>query len=319
MGAFAQNAAAMLAALALEAVVGWPERLHRRIGHPVTWVGALIAALERRLNRGGPRARLAAGWGVCVGVVGLAALAGAAVEAMAAHVLGGAGLALALGVAAWPLIAARSLDDHVRPVAVALAAEKLDAARAGVSRIVGRDPERLDAPGVARAALESLAENASDGVVAPLFWGALLGLPGLAAYKALNTLDSMIGHRTPRHVDFGRASARLDDLANLVPARLTGLLIALAGGRPRASLRTMALDARRHRSPNAGWPEAAMAGALGVRLSGPRAYAGGLSDEPWLNGAAPDPDAAALMRGLRVYRLAMALAAALLLGGATWL
>lgn len=319
MGALAQNAAAMLAALALEAVLAWPERLHRRVGHPVTWVGALIAGLDRRLNRGAPLARRLAGAAACVGVVGLAALAGAAAEALLAQALGGAALALALGVAAWPLVAARSLDDHVRPVAEALAAGDLAAARAAVARIVGRDPERLDAAGAARAALESLAENASDGVVAPLFWGALLGLPGLAAYKALNTLDSMIGHRTPRHVDFGRASARLDDLANLAPARLTGLLIALAGGRPRASFRAMALDARRHRSPNAGWPEAAMAGALGVRLSGPRAYAGGLSAEPWLNGAAPDPDAAALKRGLRVYRLAMALAAALLLGVATWL
>jgi adenosylcobinamide-phosphate synthase len=178
--------------------------------------------------------------------------------------------------------------------------------------IVGRDPARLDAAGLARAALESLAENASDGVVAPLFWGALLGLPGIAAYKAINTLDSMIGHRSPRHAAFGRVAARLDDAANLVPARLTGLLIALASGRPRAGLRVMARDARHHRSPNAGWPEAAMAGALGVRLSGPRIYAESVADEPLLNAGARDPAPGDVRRGLAVYLRATALAAAAL-------
>ena len=213
---------------------------------------------------------------------------------------------------AWPLIAVKSMHDHVRAVALPLVAGDLDGARRAVSMIVGRDPAQLDAAGVARAALESLAENTSDGIVAPLFWGAILGLPGIAAYKAVNTLDSMIGHRTPRFAAFGWASARFDDLANLIPARLTGLLFAACSGRWTQALACVAADAGKHRSPNAGWPEAAMAGGLGVRLSGPRVYADGVAQEPWVNGAAPDPVAGDLDRGLAQYRIAMLLLALVL-------
>jgi adenosylcobinamide-phosphate synthase len=165
---------------------------------------------------------------------------------------------------------------------------------------------------VARAALESLAENASDAVLAPLFWGALLGLPGIAGYKAINTLDSMIGHRTPRHAAFGWFSARLDDLVNWPAARLTGLVLALAGGRPGRSIAVIRADARRHRSPNAGWPETALAGALGCRLSGPRIYDEGAAEEPWLNGDAPDPGPGDVARGLTIYRRCVALTGAFL-------
>jgi len=199
----------------------------------------------------------------------------------------------------------RSLHEHVRAVAVPLAAGDLPAARGAVAMIVGRDPEQLDREGVARAALESLAENTSDAIVAPVFWGVLFGLPGIAAYKAVNTLDSMIGHRTPRHQAFGWASARIDDFANLIPARLTGLLFALVSTRPRAALGAMWRDARRHRSPNAGWPEAALAGALEIRLSGPRVYHDRVADEPWLNEGAPDPQPDDIARALRLLRFAM--------------
>jgi adenosylcobinamide-phosphate synthase len=202
------------------------------------------------------------------------------------------------------------MHDHVDAVARPLMSGDLPAARQAVAMIVGRDPSRLDAAGIARAATESLAENTSDGIVAPLFWGAIFGLPGIAAYKAINTLDSMIGHRTPRHEAFGWAAARIDDVANLIPARLTGLLFAIVSVRPRLALATMWRDAHHHRSPNAGWPEAAMAGALGVRLSGPRIYEGQLSQEPWLNGEAPDPSAADLNRALALYRRAMLVLAA---------
>jgi adenosylcobinamide-phosphate synthase len=304
------TAAAMLLALALEAAFGWADRLHRRIGHPVTWAGALIAALERRLNAGPPHHRLIAGTAVALGVVALATALAAAVAAL---LPGGWPGVAATGLIAAPLLATRSLHDHVAAVARPLAAGDLPAARAAVAKIVGRDPERLDAAGVARAALESLAENASDGVVAPLFWGVLIGLPGMAAYKALNTLDSMIGHRSERYEHFGRTAARLDDVANWLPARLTAGLIALASPRPRAALAVVRRDARRHRSPNAGWPEAAMAGALGVRLSGPRSYGDGLRDEPWLNAAAPDPGPDALRAGLGLYRRTMGLMALVLL------
>jgi len=306
-------ALALLVALGIEAALAWPAALHARIGHPVTWAGALIAALDRRLNdpARGEAARVRLGLAAALAVIGLAAGAGLAVQA--ALPPGWAGT-LVLGIAAWPLVAARSLHDHVAAVARPLAAGDTEAARAAVAMIVGRDPARLDQAGIARAATESLAENASDGVVAPLFWGLVAGLPGIAAYKAINTLDSMIGHRTPRHAAFGRAAARIDDVANWVPARLTGLVFALVSVRPGAALRAMARDARRHRSPNAGWPEAAMAGALGIRLSGPRVYADRVADEPWLNAGAADPGPGDLTRALGLYRRAMLACGALIAG-----
>jgi adenosylcobinamide-phosphate synthase len=302
--------AMMALALAIDAAIGWPDRLYARIGHPVTWIGRLISATETRLNRGDPIRRRMMGT-LCVLVVTAAAVVPAwAVQSQ----LPGGPVGLILGaILAWPLVAARSLHDHVAAVARPLAAGDLPGARAAVSMIVGRDPARLDGGGVARAALESLSENASDGVVAPLFWGAVAGLPGIAAYKAINTMDSMIGHRNDRYEDFGKVAARLDDIVNLIPARLTGLLIALASGRPRAAFRTMVRDARRHRSPNAGWPEAAMAGALGIRLSGPRVYGDRVADEPWLNAGAPDPAPGDLSRGLALYVRAMVVCGAGLL------
>ncbi|MGV8955083.1 MAG: adenosylcobinamide-phosphate synthase CbiB, partial [Cypionkella sp.] len=231
----------------------------------------------------------------------------------------GFGLAIG-GFLAWPLVALRSMYDHVEAVADPLGSGDLAQARFEVSMIVGRNTEVLDEAGVARAALESLAENTSDGVVAPLFWGALLGLPGIAGYKAINTLDSMIGHRTPRFTSFGWASARFDDLVNLAPARLSGLLFALVSPTPRKAIALMRRDAGLHRSPNAGWPEAAMAAALNIRLSGPRLYASGPTNEPWVNAGAPDPSPEDVETGLALYRRAMAgLAAALLvLALAVW-
>jgi adenosylcobinamide-phosphate synthase len=178
-----------------------------------------------------------------------------------------------------------------------------------VAHIVGRDCAGLDEAGVARAAIESLAENTSDGVVAPLFWGALFGLPGIFGYKAINTLDSMIGHLTPRHEAFGFAAARIDDLANFIPARLTGLLFVVLARSPSVALSCMVRDAARHRSINAGWPEAAMAGALGVRLSGPRIYQGRVAEEPWLNEGARDPRGEDIFSGLEIYRRTMLLLA----------
>jgi adenosylcobinamide-phosphate synthase len=300
----------MALALVVDAVAGWPERLYVRIGHPVTWMGRLISAIETRWNRGAPMPRRIKG-ALCV----LAVTAAGAVPAWAvqSHLPDGAPGIVVGAILAWPFIAARSLHDHVLAVARPLSAGDLTEARRAVSLIVGRDPARLDDKGVARAALESLSENASDGIVAPLFWGAIAGLPGIVAYKAINTMDSMIGHRNDRYRDFGKAAARIDDLVNIVPARLTGLMIGLASGRPRAAMRVMIRDARHHRSPNAGWPEAATASALGIRLSGPRIYGDRVADEPWLNGSAPDPTAEDLVRGLALYIRAMALCGAVLL------
>jgi adenosylcobinamide-phosphate synthase len=309
-------AGAMAVAMVVDAGLGWPAPLYARIGHPVTWIGRLIGDLDRRWNHSHHR-------DITRRILGLAA----ALVVIAAAVLpcwliarllpGGVTGMLITGVLAWPLVATRSMHDHVVAVARPLIAGDLAGARAAVAMIVGRDPARLDAAGVARAALESLAENTSDGIVAPLFWGALLGLPGIAGYKAINTLDSMIGHRSPRHEAFGWASARIDDGVNLIPARLTGLLFALASGRPRAALACMARDASHHRSPNAGWPEASLAGALQIRLSGPRIYGDRVAEEPWVNAEAADPGAEDIRRGLLLYRRAMLLMALMLVALAT--
>ncbi|MDD8023328.1 MAG: adenosylcobinamide-phosphate synthase CbiB [Paracoccaceae bacterium] len=298
----------MLVAMGCDLAFGWPTWMYARIGHPVTWLGALIARLDRCWNRDGSNRRLR-GVAAALVVIGLSAGLALGVQSL----LPGGWLGTVIGgILAWPLVALRSMHDHVAAVARPLAAGDLPAARHAVSMIVGRDPAQLDPPGVARAALESLAENSSDGIVAPLFWGVVAGLPGIAAYKAINTLDSMIGHRTPRHEAFGWASARIDDLVNLAPARLTGLLFALVSRRPGAALATMGRDARHHRSPNAGWPEAAMAGALGVRVSGPRIYANRVADEPFVNATCPDPTPVDLHRGLALYRRAMLALAALI-------
>jgi adenosylcobinamide-phosphate synthase len=297
-------AAAMLIALLVDAAVGWPKPVFDRIGHPVTWIGRVIGSVDTRWNMASlpEKWRRRRGVAASLVVIGCAILPAWLVQFW---LPGGWAGAVLTGIIAWPLVAARSLHDHVTAVARPLAAGDLPGARLTVSMIVGRDPQRLDGAGIARAALESLAENTSDGVTAPLFWGAIAGLPGIAAYKAINTLDSMIGHRTMRYEDFGKAAARLDDLVNLVPARLTALAFALVSAAPLGAARVAAADARAHRSPNAGWPEAAMAGGLGVRLSGPRVYADLIAEEPWINGAAPDPDARAIDRGLALYRRAM--------------
>jgi adenosylcobinamide-phosphate synthase len=303
----------LVVALLADALIGDPERLWRRLPHPVVWMGMLIGALDRRLNRAawpGTRRRLL-GIGALVVVVAAAGLTGAAIEAglrlLPGHVA-------SIGLVASILIAQNSLYRHVAAVAIAFDAGGLAAARHAVSLIVGRDPDSLDEAGVCRAAIETTAENFSDGVVAPAFWFALLGLPGLAAYKAVNTADSMVGHLSERYRDFGWAAARFDDLVNLVPARLSGLAIALAaplaGGSIREALRSMRRDARLHRSPNAGWPEAAMAGALGLALAGPRRYGARIVDDPYLNAegrvdAGPDD----IRRALRVF-----IGAALVLG-----
>ncbi|QAU50307.1 cobalamin biosynthesis protein CobD [Bradyrhizobium guangzhouense] len=301
----------MVVAMAVDALLGWPSPLFARIGHPVTWLGRLIAAIDIGWNRelAPPALRRAAGVAGALLVIALAVAFGWLLQFLLPS--SWIGIALA-GVLAWPLVALRSLHDHVAAVAKPLLAGDIDGAREAVSRIVGRDPAALDEAGIARAAIESLAENASDGIVAPVFWGALFGLPGIFGYKAINTLDSMIGHRSERHEAFGWAAARIDDVANFIPARLTGFLFVLLAPQRSQALSCMTRDARRHRSPNAGWPEAAMAGALGVRLSGPRIYHGSVTKEPWLNEGARDPLAADIVEALAIYRRGMLLLAGLL-------
>jgi adenosylcobinamide-phosphate synthase len=265
-------------ALLIEAIFGYPDWLVRTIGHPVMWMGRLISILDCALNRESmsTNARRAAGVLAVLMMICVAASVAYALECSV--LLLPAGVALA-GLAGSTLIAQRSLYDHVHRVAAALEGNDVAAARVAVSHIVGRDTQALDEAGIVRASIESLAENFSDGVVAPALWLAAAGLSGGAVYKAINTADSMIGHRTPRHEAFGRAAARLDDLVNLPASRLSGLLLVAAaavtgGASPAGAWRALRRDAPRHRSPNAGYPEAAMAGALGLALAGPRVYGG---------------------------------------------
>jgi adenosylcobinamide-phosphate synthase len=264
------SAALLVPALLLDAAFGEPRWLWDRHPHPAVLMGRAVAALDRHLNRGDGRRAL--------GVLAVAVLAaGAGLAGALVAWLPDGGLLEVLAAAV--LLAQRSLCDHVRAVADGLRLG-LAEGRREVARIVGRDTAAMTAPEVARAAIESAAENLSDGVVAPAFWFLGAGLPGMVIYKAVNTADSMIGHRTPRHAEFGWAAARLDDLLNWIPARLTAALLALAGGWLHAA--PILRDAPLHRSPNAGWPEAAMACVLGVALSGPRSYHGERRDFPWV-------------------------------------
>ncbi|HKS59010.1 MAG TPA: adenosylcobinamide-phosphate synthase CbiB [Steroidobacteraceae bacterium] len=296
------------AALAVEACVGYPQALYARISHPVAWIGKLIDALELRWNNPARSdvVRRVLGIVTTLIVAGGAGVAGYAIQAGARELPFGAVVIVLVATAG---LAQRSLYVHVRDVLLPLLGDDLTAARAAVSQIVGRDTAELTTTGVAAAAIESLAESFNDGIVAPVFWLAVGGLPGLFAYKALNTADSLIGHREPRWRMFGWAAARADDVANLIPARLAGLLIVIAGG---GGLGVMWRDASKHASPNAGWPEAAMAGALRVQLGGAATYEGVLHERPEF-GSGRHPDAGDLQRALRIYVGACALLWALAL------
>ena len=301
----------LLMALALDALAGDP----RRLPHPVRLMGWLTGLLDRALNRErlGGGARVFLGAVAVVLVVGASAAAGWAVAHYVAALAWGWLAELALVAM---LLAQRTMCEHMVRVARALDTGA-EPARDAVRHIVGRDVRALDEHAIARAAIESGAENYSDGVVAPAFWYLLLGLPGLCAYKAINTMDSMIGHRSPRHRAFGRAAARLDDAVNWVPARIAGGLVGLAaafvpGCAPGRAWRAMVRDAPKHSSPNAGWPEAAMAGALGLALLGPRRYEGeAAGDDAWLGDGRAEATADDLRRTVRVFAVACALVAVL--------
>ncbi len=311
------SAALALFAMLIELCIGYPERLVRVIGHPVTWIGALIGGLDRLFNGDmTPALRRLAGIlavAIALGVVGAITFV---VQWQLLRLPFGV---VPVAVLASALIAQRSLHRYVANVASALELQDLDAGRKAVSHIVGRDTARLDRAGIARAAIESLAENFSDGIVAPVFWLVVAGLPGAALYKAINTADSMIGHRTPRYVDFGWAAARLDDLVNLPASRFAVLLLILASvlrndASARDAWRAVRRDAARHRSPNAGYPEAAMAGALGLSLAGPRFYAGIRVEDAFMGDGRREAEAKDIRRALALYRCADAILLALLAG-----
>lgn len=305
----------LVLALGLDALFGDMPRLFRLIPHPVVIIGKAIMALDKRLNLAAlsPLNRRLRGVLLVVLVIGGAAACGGLIAFVARAI-----------PHAWPLevfaaavlIAQRGLFQHVLDVACALRDNGLEAGRYAVSRIVGRDPQSLDEHAVARAAIESLAENFSDAVVAPAFWYLLFGLPGLAVYKAVNTLDSMVGYRNDKYRAFGWASARLDDVLNLIPARLAGFMLVLGSlfivkGNPWRALKTMLHDSRHHRSPNSGWPEAAMAGALDLALGGPRKYPGLVVDEKWIGAGRARANVADIQRALHLFVVACVLNAGL--------
>jgi adenosylcobinamide-phosphate synthase len=302
------------AALAIEAVFGFPDTFYRRIGHPVGWIGALITWCECAWNRHelSFRRRRMLGLATLLLLLAISGISGTCIYLLAQHFLPGFAGTLVSGAAASTLLAQRSLDAHVRAVADALERKGIEAGRQAVSMIVGRDTQNLDVAGVSRAAIESLAENFSDGVVAPLFWLLIAGLPGGIAYKAINTADSMIGHKTDRYLAFGWASARADDLVNLPASRLsafwlTAASVTLSGLSPRGAIATVWRDATKHHSPNAGWPEAAIAGALGLRLAGPRTYDGTMLDDLWIGDGRRTASAQDIRTALRQYRVACAI------------
>ena len=310
----------LVLALVVDAIVGDPAAVYRRIPHPVVLAGAVITCGENWLHRG-----RAAGVSIVLGAI--LVLLVIAISASAAWLLQWAAGTTSMpwllqGLAASTLFAGRGLYDHVRAVEQGLV-EGLEAGRVAVAQIVGRDPESLDEAGIARAAIESVAENFSDGLVAPAFWLAVLGLPGLFIYKAVNTLDSMIGHRNERYLFFGRCAARLDDAANFLPARLAGVIICLAalalpGASGAQAARTMWRDASGHRSVNAGWQEAAFAGALGLRLAGPRQYGDELVDDAWMGSGRACIDALHVRAALRLYLAASVLLVGIAVACAGW-
>ncbi len=304
----------LLGALALEGMAGYPDVLWRRIGHPVSWMGRFFDLGEAWLNtRGGNVARDFIGGMVWL-FIGAVFVGGAMWLISDALRQISSGWIVEILIMA-TLIASRSLFSHVRDVRMALEGMGIEVARQKVSLIVGRNTDALEEPAIARATVESLAENASDGVIAPLFWALVAGLPGIAVYKLVNTADSMWGHRNDRYEWFGKSAARLDDLLNLIPARLTGVLFCMAAtatGRAGTAFQVMRRDASKHLSPNAGWPEAAMAGAIGRRLGGPRTYQGHLTDGVWLGDGSENVSADDIGHSLRLYLIMVALAATMI-------
>lgn len=300
----ASSLAVAAIAMLIDRILGYPNGLQDTIGHPVQWIGSVIAAEDAALNEGGSRRMKGA-----VAVAVMIALVLAVTVPLTLWLRGLDSGWIAEALLASALLSQKSLDDHVYAVAAGLR-KSLAAGREAVRHVVGRDPEQLKRSDIVKGAIESLAENMSDGVTAPLFWLLVAGLPGIALYKAVNTADSMIGYRSQRYREFGWAAARLDDGLNLVPSRVTGWLIALAAailpvvsGKNAAG--AMVRDARRHASPNAGWPEAAMAGALGVRLGGPRSYGGKRVELPYMGDDRGKLETGDIDRALRVYNTAL--------------
>ncbi|MFD7324541.1 cobalamin biosynthesis protein [Streptomyces sp. NPDC059875] len=300
-GVFAYGAAAGLAA---DLIVGDPRR-----GHPVAAFGRAAGSVEKLLRRDHR------GWGalhtaVCAG--GATAVAALAARTVRDHPRAAVALTAA---SVWAVVGGTTLGREARAIGGALAAGDLEVARERLPHLVGRDPQALDGPAMARAVVESVAENTSDAVVGALVWGAVAGVPGLVGFRAVNTLDAMVGHKSPTYRRFGWASARLDDVVGWPGARLTAALVTVAGGDPRGAARAWRQDAAQHPSPNAGPVEASFAGALGVRLGGTLSYGGRVEHRPVLNGEGRAVEVGDIERAVRLSRRVTALTLAVCVGG----
>lgn len=295
-------------ALLIERLFGYPKPLYDKIGHPVEWIGIFLKKLETLLYDpdAEPMQSRLRGVAALLALLLIVAIPAVVVTSILSTFKFGWIIEALL---ATTLIAQHSLYEHVSAVGKGLDTSLIEGRKA-VAKIVGRDPAALDESGVVKGALESLAENASDGIVAPLLWYALLGLPGIVAYKAINTADSMIGHKSERYIYFGWAAARLDDLINLPASRLTGFLFAAAAAwndreRGKIAVQAMWRDAPKHQSPNAGWPESALAASLGVKFGGPRSYDGSRVNLPWMGEGRETLNRDDIRKGLRLYGTAM--------------
>ena len=293
----------VIAAL-IDILVGWPNWLYLKIGHPVSWIAILINFFDNLLNK--PKNNYF--YRKVGGLITVCAIVGALTVLsyfIQQYFNNGLTKTVFIAVLCWPFLAIKSMFEHVKRVYDELKINNIKKARQEVSMIVGRDTGQMTEEEIVSSSIESLAENTSDGIIAPLFWGALFGLPGIVFYKTVNTLDSMVGYKTPKYQDFGWASARLDDIINIIPSRLTCFLFALVSNKPRTVLKISFQNAKNHRSPNAGWPESAMAGALNIRLSGPRKYGDKLSDEPWLNPTGLPGKTHNILEALTIYKMSV--------------
>ena len=295
---------ALCLAICIDYAVGWPERFINFIGHPVILIGKAISWFEKNFNHGSKRQKVWYGGCSTLFLIAVLYLITFLIEKyIFAHTDGWIRL-VTLAIVIWPWLAIKSMHIHISNILIPLLNHNIEQARYELSMIVGRNTDNLNENEISRSAIESLAENTSDGVIAPLFWCAVLGLPGLVAYKVINTADSMIAYKTERYKDYGLVAAKIDDVVNYIPARLTAVLYSLVGLAP-MKIRGLCHEANLHRSPNAGWPEGMVARLLEVKLSGPRAYNGSLSNDLWLNESAPDATPLSIRKALNLFHRAV--------------
>ena len=291
----------ILGAILIDIIFGWPNIIYKAIGHPVTWVGKLIKFFDKKLNN----ISYSNNFKKMSGLVTLliCSLLVISICILIEKFLNQFSFGMFISmIIIWPLIAINSMHQHVNNILINIQVNNIKLVRKSVSKIVGRNTSKLNKTDLIRASIESLSENTSDGVIAPIFWGLLFGLPGIALYKTINTLDSMIGYKNKEYKDFGWASAKVDDLVNIIPARITGIFYAIVSNNFLFTISTMCKDGHKHVSPNAGYPESAIAGALNIKISGPRFYNNIKRNDPWLNEKGLDPSVKNLKKALMLYK-----------------